>query len=349
MAEKVILPSLRERYEALKNEQPRLRIRNAADRLNVSELELLELSLGDGVVRLQGDPKDMLRDMHRLGYVMALTRNEHAVHERKGVYHNISFMANGKMGVAVNPDIDLRFFMSQWRHAYAVRMEAGRRTLYSFQFFNEAGKAIHKIYLTPKSDPKAYDELLHKYRAGDQQTLTQVTQAVGATEEPTPDSEIDVAAFQQDWRELQDTHDFFGMLKKHGVARTQAMRLAPDDYTRRLSNDAVVRMLELAAERETPIMVFVGNEGCIQIHTGPVKNIVPMEGWINVMDPAFNLHLKLDGIAEIWETRKPTKDGIVTGIEVFDREGELIVYCFGKRKPGIPELEEWRDLVAQLD
>ncbi len=348
MAEKVILPSLRESYEQLKEEQPRLRIRNAADQLGVSELELLELQLGDGVVRLKGDSKDMLRDMHQLGYVMALTRNDHAVHERKGVYHNISFMANGKMGVAVNPDIDLRFFMSQWRHAYAVRMEAGRRTLYSFQFFNKAGKAIHKIYLTPKSDPKAYDDLLHKYRAKNQEKTTRITKTETKKNAAAPDSEIDVAAFQQDWRELQDTHDFFGMLKKHGVTRTQAMRLAPENYTRQLSNDAIVRMLELAAEHQTPIMVFVGNEGCIQIHSGPVRNIVPMEGWINVMDPAFNLHLKLDGISEIWETRKPTKDGIVTGIEVFDQEGELIVYCFGKRKPGIPELKEWRELVTQL-
>lgn len=349
MAEKVSTHSLLDRYRQLKEEHPRLRIRNAADQLGVSELELLELQLGQGVVRLKGDAKDMLHDMHRLSYVMALTRNDYAVHERKGVYENISFTADGKMGVAVNPDIDLRFFMSQWRYAYAVRMETGRRPLYSFQFFNKKGKAVHKIYLTSKSNPKAYDELLEKYRARNQQKHTRISKRRTKADSPASGNSVDVAAFQQDWRNLQDTHHFFDMLKKHGVTRTQAMRLAPDGYTRQLSNDAVVRMLELASKRQTPIMVFVGNEGCIQIHTGPVKNIVPMDGWINVMDPAFNLHLKLDGIAETWETRKPTKDGVVTGIEVFDQEGELIVYCFGKRKPGIPELTEWRELVAQLD
>jgi hypothetical protein len=37
-------------------------------------------------------------------------------------------------------------------------------------------------------------------------------------------------------------------------------------------------------------MCFVGNRGCIQIHTGPVKNIKIMGPWLNVMDPGFNLH-----------------------------------------------------------
>ena len=48
--------------------------------------------------------------MHRLGYVMALTRNDYCVHERKGVYDNITFYEGAhNMGVALNPDIDLRF------------------------------------------------------------------------------------------------------------------------------------------------------------------------------------------------------------------------------------------------
>ena len=47
--------------------------------------------------------------------------------------------------------------------------------------------------------------------------------------------------------------------------------------------------------------------------------------------------------------KKPTKDGIVTGLEVYDAQGELIVYFFGKRKPGIPELESWREIIKNLN
>ena len=49
-----INPELQARYEALKSEQPKLRIRNAAEALGVSEMELLELQLGNTATRLSG-------------------------------------------------------------------------------------------------------------------------------------------------------------------------------------------------------------------------------------------------------------------------------------------------------
>jgi putative hemin transport protein len=96
-------------------------------------------------------------------------------------------------------------------------------------------------------------------------------------------------------------------------------------------------------------MVFVGNPGMIQIHTGPVANLKTLGEWFNVMDPDFNLHLHQPGVASAWLVRKPTSDGIVTSIELFDAAGENILLLFGKRKPGIPESEAWRALVAGIE
>ena len=95
-------------------------------------------------------------------------------------------------------------------------------------------------------------------------------------------------------------------------------------------------------------MVFVSSRGCIEIHTGPVKTIRNMGSWINVLDPRFNLHLNQDGLAKAWVVRKPTEDGIVTSIEFFDEEDHLVMMIFGKRKPGIPEDENWRTLVSHI-
>ncbi len=39
--------------------------------------------------------------------------------------------------------------------------------------------------------------------------------------------EIDSEAFQKQWLEMKDPHEFFGMLKKFQVNRTDALRLAP--------------------------------------------------------------------------------------------------------------------------
>jgi putative hemin transport protein len=67
-----------------------------------------------------------------------------------------------------------------------------------------------------------------------------------------------------------------------------------------------------------------------------------------VMDPSFNLHLREDRIGSVWLVRKPTEDGVVTSVEVFDKQGENIAMLFGARKPGKPELPAWRELAESL-
>jgi putative hemin transport protein len=46
---------------------------------------------------------------------------------------------------------------------------------------------------------------------------------------------------------------------------------------------------------------------------------------------------------------KPTVDGDVTSLELYDKDGNNIVMFFGKRKPGEPELQAWREIVAGLN
>ena len=95
-------------------------------------------------------------------------------------------------------------------------------------------------------------------------------------------------------------------------------------------------------------MAFVGNPGCLEIHTGPVKKLMEYGDWYNVMDPGFNLHIDESGIHDIWITEKPTDDGIVSAVEVYDKQGTQIVQFFGERKPGKPELTGWRAIIANL-
>jgi len=107
-------------------------------------------------------------------------------------------------------------------------------------------------------------------------------------------------------------------------------------------------MFDRAVAAQVPIMCFVGNRGCIQIHSGPVSNIKPMGPWLNVMDETFHLHLRTDHIAEVWAVRKPTKDGHVTSLETYDSNGRMIIQFFGKRHEGEVERADWRTLAESL-
>jgi len=338
-----LVNDLKEKWEALKAENPHMRIRNAAAQLGVSEAELLATNIVEGVTVLKPEFQSILTDAEQLGKVMALTRNDECVHERKGVYQNPDF-SSPHAQLFVGEDIDLRIFLNHWKLAFAV-VEGDKKSL---QFFGKDGLALHKIYLTKDSSEEAFDTLIERYKA-DEQILSFEFEAVAAKTTEKSDEEIDVEGFQKAWKELKDTHDFFMMTRKYGVSRTQALRLAPEGFARKIDNAKVVNVLEDASEKKLPIMIFVGNRGIIQIHTGLVKKTLWHQQWFNVMDPDFNLHLDVTKIAEAWIVKKPTEDGEVTAIEVFNKQGDFIVQFFGKRKPGIPELQEWKDLVADLE
>lgn len=338
-----IVNDLKEKWEALKAENPHMRIRNAAAELGVSEAELLLTNVGEEVTVLKPEFANILTEVEKLGKVMALTRNDECVHERKGTYLNGDF-SSPHAQLFVGEDIDLRIFQNHWKFAFAV-VEGDKKSL---QFFGKDGLALHKIYLTKDSNVEAFEPIVAQFKAENQNEVFEF-EAVAPKAPEKEDSEIDAEGFKKAWTELKDTHDFFMMTRKFGVSRTQALRLAPEGYAKKIDSSKVVNVLEDASEKRLPIMVFVGNRGIIQIHTGEVKKTMWHQQWFNVMDPDFNLHLDVTKIAEAWIVKKPTEDGEVTAIEVFNNEGEFIVQFFGKRKPGIPELQEWKDLVADLE
>lgn len=335
-------------WTQFRSENPQTRIRDAAKELGASEAELLATQIGETVIRLNDNFDELLQEFHTLGRIMALTRNEEIVHERKGEYKNVEVMnGHGKMGLVLGDDIDLRIFFSNWHFGFAVTSENPRGTLRSFQFFDIDGTAIHKVFLTDASDLSAYEKLVEKYRSDDQSQTLKVTPKLTEKDEKS-DAEIDVEGFREAWAAMQDTHDFFGMTRKFGVSRRQALRLADKEMAFQVPTDTYQYILRSASETKLPIMVFVGNAGIIQIHTGEVEKVLEARGWFNVMDEEFNLHINQDEIAAAWIVKKPTSDGIVSSLEIFNKQGENVALFFGKRKPGIPEKEEWRKLLATV-
>jgi len=338
--------ALAERAARLKAEAPGLRARDLAERLGASEGELVACRCdGVQVTRLRPDWQAFLQGLTTLGPVMALTRNTAAVHEKTGAYAQVSL--SDHVGLVLNDDIDLRLFPKRWRHLFAVveEVQSGRRR--SLQLFDAAGLALHKVYERIGVDPAPFDALVATLRADDQAPGIE-TEAVPA-EDPAPET-IDVTAFRAEWDALTDTHQFFGLLRRHGLTgdRPRALALAGAERAAPVGRDALRRVLESAAASGLPIMVFVGNPGVIQIHTGPVKRVEPRGPWINVLDPGFNLHLREDLIDTSWVVRKPTADGTVTSLELFMADGTAIAALFGKRKPGVPEDLDWRALAESL-
>lgn len=329
---------------AYRADNPKLRERDIAANLGISEAALVAAECGISVSRIDADPNRLLERAPELGEVMALSRNESAVHEKIGVYENIQI---GEMtSLTLGENIDLRVFNRVWAHAFAVTKTDGETVRRSLQYFDKSGEAIHKVHLRPASNLEAYDRIVADFRLEDQSQ-----DFAGESFNPAASGRtegFDVAELRDAWSRMTDTHEFFGMLKKLDIDRQAAVRSVGDDFAWKLSSGSMEALFKRSVETQMNLMCFVANRGIVQIHTGPIHAVQPIGPWLNIMDPTFHLHLRVDHIAETWAVRKPTKDGHVTSLEAYGRDGEMIIQFFGKRKEGNVEMPAWRTLVEGL-
>jgi putative hemin transport protein len=341
--------SLRKRWEEHRAAMPKARIFDIAAAMKVSELELVAAHCGCESVRLRPEFGEILKSVARLGTVMALTRNQFAVIEKTGVYDKVEIM--GKMGLVLNSGIDLRLFFAKWCYAYGVTSRKGDSLMRSLQFFDASGTAIHKVFLRDNSKDLEYRELIKDFSDSaypSPHAIYLSPRSVELRVKQAPSS-LDRERLHADWRALKDTHDFIKLLKGHKVEREQALvHVADPDLARPVAPSALRQCLELARDQRCSIMVFVGNDGAIEIHTGLIQNVKVLGPWLNILDDDFNLHLREDLLARAWVVRKPTVDGIVSSLELFAEDGFLIGQVFGERKPGKAELGEWRAILETL-
>ncbi|MER8786961.1 hemin-degrading factor [Mesorhizobium sp. M0983] len=327
-------------------DNPKTREHDLAARLGVSEAELVAAHCGHGSVRIEPRVSDLLTGLEAVGEVMALTRNDSAVHEKIGVYDKV--VTGNQHAMVLGDDIDLRIFPKVWAYGFAVEKRDGDHIRRSLQFFDATGEAVHKVHLRPASNLYAYQKLMAELESSDQEPIISVKASGAGDNAVSPDQAATVEDLREHWSRLSDVHQFYDMLKTLKLSRCQAMRMAGEDYAWLLDNDAVGTLFQHAAEDEMPIMCFVGNRGCVQIHSGPIKSVKQIGPRINVLDETFHLHLRTHHIREVWAVRKPTRDGHVTSLEAYGADGKMIIQFFGTRKEGERERGDWRFLAENL-
>ncbi|WP_075289605.1 hemin-degrading factor [Pararhizobium arenae] len=329
---------------AYRAENSKMRERDIAAQLGVSEAALVAAEVGLTAIRIDGSANRFLERAPELGTVMALTRNESAVHEKIGPFEKAS--PGEQASIVLGKEIDLRVFPRAWAHGFAVTKTDGENVRHSLQFFDRQGIAIHKVHLRPESNLDAYHAIVADFRLEDQSQdfVEEASTAPAEADNPA----LDAAELRDRWSKMTDTHQFFGLLRNLKASRRQALHAVGEEYAWLLAPSAVEQMMRDSAAAGISIMCFVGNHGMIQIHSGPIEKIEQMGPWINIFDPTFHLHLRADHLAEVWAVRKPTADGHVTSLEALDAKGEMVIQFFGKRKEGFAEQPEWRSIMEGL-
>ncbi|HYF87692.1 ChuX/HutX family heme-like substrate-binding protein [Azospirillum sp.] len=293
-----------------------------------------------GHLRLEVDWPAVLPRLDVLGPVRVVTANRAITHEKVGRFGNVS--GNGHAIIVLNREIDLRIFPRHWcRTAYDPAVGA-------ILIRNAAGQPVHAIHRTADTDAAAWDAFLDEHRAdGDLADEVESGEPPVQTVATVP-ADIDVAGLRAAWTAMADVHEFHGMLKRFGVARLDAMRLAGGEFAREIPLTAVTGLLESARGDRMEIMIFVGNAGCIQIHTGTIATLRTDGALLGIDDPGFRLHVDTARLSSAWAVFKPTDKGGITTVELYNAQGENCAILCGQRDEDKPERTEWRTLARSM-
>ena len=304
----------------------------------------MALCEGGEAIALSPDPAPLLERVAALGPVTARTQSRYASLESAGTYGAPDIGEH--TGIVIGDNIDLRIFPSGWVYAYATTCPSGPAVSRSVEVFDGAGAAAHAIVLGPESDLAAYERLVRELAlARDGVQLALEPQAHRPEKD---DAAIDVPAYRRAFAAMGDTHDFFMLLRRFGLAREQGLRLADPAFARPLAPAAHRQLFARATFDRIPLMLFVANEGMVQISSGLVPEGTERGRSYELLDARFTLQLQEDGVARAWAVRKPTVNGIVTSLELYDTAGTLILQIFGERHEGVGERPDWARAMAEL-
>ncbi|WP_052501446.1 hemin-degrading factor [Thiomicrospira microaerophila] len=339
-----------EKHALLQSKQP-VRARNAADKMGISEAQYVALSLGDSVKMLDMSRlEDLFNQLENLGELMALTRNNEVVIERKGIYQKPQFHEGAIL--LVNKDINLRLKVSEWAFGFAVE-ENGRHSL---QFFDKQGIAAHKIYATELTRLGLFGELVAQFCLTDAMPKW-LELATPETPNLADSIQVDSQTFQQAWRNLHDAHRVNALLNEFGLTRLQAYSILSKEDAQKLGENALKSLFTQAAEGAIPLMIFVSNGCATQIFTGHVHKLLETGPWFNVLDPGFDLHMSLAGINQAWLVKKylkPTDSDQAAqatySVEFFNQQGEVVMFIYLKpeAKKDVILSQKWQQLTLSL-
>lgn len=333
-----------EQIRAARAAKPKMRARDLAQSLGIAEADICAALVGTEATRIAAHPDGLMPRLTAFGPLMALTRNDSCVIEKVGVYDD--YRPGPHAALMVNDTIDLRIFPGHWVHAFAMDEAGPNGPRRSVQVFDAAGDAVHKIYLREGSDAAQWEPFVAALRLEDQgQVLALQPRTPPEVAKANPDRAEEL---RQGWDDMTDTHQFMRLTSRLKMNRLGAYRIAGAPYVRRLAPKSVETLMHAAAGSGVPLMFFVGNRGMIEIHTGPITRVVEMGPWINVLDPGFDLHLRMDHIAEIYAVVKNTQRGPAHSVEFFDAQGMLIAQIFGVLRAGEEAVAGWNALVAAL-
>lgn len=323
-----------------------MRLRPLDDQQLPNLTDVQRIALHPQATRLQAEFAPLLQRLAELGNLTEVTRNSSALLEKDNV--SGALYVKNEIEFAPAEAMHLRIFYPQWEHGYALEEHdaCSDSKQHSFQFFDRYGSMLHKIVLRESDDIAAFKQLVSEHAAADQSAPLQLVHA--GDDHADTGKQIDIDALRADWAHTHNHNDFVQRQEAFDQQRLRKLRLAGKAFAYQVANDSARVILQRMTEFGTSIMAQVGNAGIVQAYYGKIKNIRIKDSRLKIMNSGFRMLLREDHIDSVWVAKKPTTDGIITSLELFNRQGMHIASFLSKKDNGQPEPREWRDSIMRL-
>jgi putative hemin transport protein len=339
--------SLLDRWKQAVEDVPQRRLDDIAADIKVTEAELMAARVGSGVVRLRPSWKALLNVLTRLGPVRAWTGNQSAILETHGCYPKLQHFES--CSLFVGSGIDLRLSLAFWDSAFAVVQQHPQvgETSRSLHFYGKDGRAAHKIFLTTDSSVDGFEEILEQFVHPVQDRTQTVDPRFGISKTVSP-KYISQEAFLARWAEMRDTREFFPLLHEYKISRQDAFVLAEKKFTQQISPDLLYELLKSFVGRKIPLMILVGHSACVQIYRGLIRHITDLYNEITARAGKVHGCFRKKAIAAAWLVDKPTNEGPIRSLELFDWHGQPVVSIAGLSGGGFLAPAQWEKLLSRL-
>ncbi|PPD32667.1 MAG: hypothetical protein CTY19_11100 [Methylomonas sp.] len=317
--------ALHQAWQDLRASQPQLRIREAAAKLGVSEAELLATQCGKSVFKLLPEWPTILGSLTESDLLMALTRNDAVVHEKISAYSETTGCDDQYLISGTH--LQLCLLLSHWQVGFAVTEDSPIGPRHSLQFFNHAGVAVHKCYLSGNDRLPDFQRMVADFQATDQSQDLVLKSA--------PETAWRIEQLPPVWQRILICNQMVAQVKP--ILNQASINLAE-----------FRELMHQLAQLQLPIEITVASPAALQLHQGPIQNLRVTGPWFNVLDEGFNLHLNETAVANIQIVCVQFQQHLLHGLLLRDRQAQIILSLFGEFTEATGECTIWRDFITSL-
>jgi putative hemin transport protein len=305
-----------EGWASLLGESPNLGQAAGASRLGVSEAELVAAHVAKNSVRLATDWTRIFGWIAAMGRVSSLTRNDRALIDQIDRYDRLD-VRDGQARLG-GGDSSLLVRLEKLHVAFAVIDERRAERRRSLQFFDRAGRAVHKTFLRD-SGVREFDARLRLHESDDQSPLEAL---------PVPEASACDGA---------------------GLRHVHTLQALGPSLAEQVPTTSCRALLRWAVDTHLALTTAVVNSAVEQRHEGLVRSSKANGSWLALKAPGHNARVDLSGIASAWLLRAPNTSLASTRLECCDAEGHLIFRVAAQETGARVERERWLGFVDELE